>query len=65
MILTLLLQKKICLITIGIISMEYKRYQYYGPNGIQWTNWFPYHGEDHPTKQHNKLKIEYIDELPR
>lgn len=41
-----------------------KRYQYWGMQEgkpcVLWTEWFPYYGEDRPTKQpSNKLKIEY------
>lgn len=39
--------------------MKQKRYQYYGPNGIQWTEWFNYEGPEEPRQMGNKLKNEY------
>ncbi len=39
--------------------MTQKRYQYYGPKGIQWTDWFPYRGPKEPNQLGNKLKNEY------
>lgn len=39
--------------------MIYKRYQYWGPHGIQWTKWFPYRGQKKPKYQLGKLLNEY------
>ena len=38
-----------------------KRYQYWGPNGKKWTNWFPYNGSDEEKWQLKSqgLKNEY------
>lgn len=42
--------------------MTYKRYQYYSPNGIVWTDWFPYNGPKEPYQGNKKLKNEYKEE---
>ena len=34
--------------------MIQKRYEYYGPNGIQWTDWFNYSKEDSLLKVFQK-----------
>ena len=39
-----------------------KRYQYFGKDGIQWSPWFDYDGEQFPWQLKNKLRNEYKDE---
>ncbi len=40
----------------------YKRYQYRGKNGIEWTNWFKWSGSKLPSP--NKLlKVEYAESI--
>ena len=42
-----------------------KRFQYYGREGIKWTDWFEWHSELKPKYQlekHPKLLNEYKDE---
>ncbi len=40
--------------------MTQKRYQYYGPNGIEWTEWFHYRYDSREKWQINKkLLCEY------
>lgn len=34
------------MITIGVIDMIQKRYQYWSSTGIQWTPWFDYREDD-------------------
>lgn len=43
--------------------MRQCRYQWWGPNGIQWTQWFniPEGAIEHPWEVKNKLKAEYRD----
>ena len=37
-----------------------KRYQFFGPKGIEWTKWFPCNGKNHEKWQlKNILKNEY------
>lgn len=43
--------------------MTYKRYQFYGKNGIEWTDWFPWNSNSREKWQlKNKLLNEYKDE---
>ena len=37
--------------------MILKRYQYYGPNGISWTKWFPYKGDVLELKRTEKWQL--------
>lgn len=39
--------------------MTYKRYQYYSSNGIEWTPWFKYDGEQFKWQLKGKLLNEY------
>lgn len=38
----------------------YKRYQYWGKNGITWTDWFKWSGPKLPSP-FKKLKVEYTE----
>ena len=48
--------------------MTYKRFEYWGPSGKQWTNWFPWKSDYKPELQMEdrrivcRLKNEYKDE---
>lgn len=39
--------------------MIYKRYQYYGPKGIEWTDWFPW---EHTSRDKWQLKNKLLNE---
>lgn len=39
--------------------MIYKRFEYFGKNGKQWSNWFQYDGEEYEWQLKNKLRNEY------
>lgn len=41
-----------------------KRYQRFGPNGIEWSDWFtPFNGTERPEWQlKNKLRNEYKED---
>ena len=46
--------------------MIYKRYQYYGKNGITWTDWFKWDSDLQDKWQlKNRLLNEYKDESLR
>lgn len=36
-----------------------KRYQYYAKDGIKWSKWFDYNGEEELWQLKGKLKNEY------
>ena len=36
-----------------------KRYEHYTKNGIEWTPWFDYDGEEYEWQMKNKLRNEY------
>lgn len=39
--------------------MTQKRYQMWGKNGLQWSEWFNYDGYQEPWQLENKLRNEY------
>lgn len=42
--------------------MMLKRYQYWGPEGIVWTSWFPANHTEEQYQYKNKLLNQYKDE---
>ena len=38
-----------------------KRYQFFGRNGIEWTEWYDYDGEEYPWQLKPRLRNEYRD----
>lgn len=36
-----------------------KRYQYWGPQGLQWSDWFDWTGDKEPYQLDRRLKNEY------
>ena len=42
--------------------MIYKRYQYYGPKGIEWTDWFVWDSDLKIVLPKTKLLVEYKEE---
>lgn len=40
-------------------KIKQKRYQYWGKDGLTWSEWFNYNGPEEPYQFGNKLKNEY------
>ncbi len=47
----------------SLIMVRQKRYQYWGKNGIEWSDWFNYDGQEEPIQlkgfRGHELKNEY------
>lgn len=40
-------------------QVQQKRYQRWGKNGLEWSEWFDYNGDPEPWQLKNKLRNEY------
>lgn len=41
------------------IEVRQKRYEFFGRDGKQWTEWFDYDGEEYPYQMKPRLRNEY------